>query len=430
MSRSLFSRLTALGLCAALFSIAAGSAKAKSVPETLAGRRFLTLPGRDWKLLWHDEFDGDRLDESRWSVGLPWIGDDGTNRHHNRQYASAIADDDVKVYGGALHLTTQRREIVHPNGAVYRYSEGLITTSGKFQAEYGYFEIRAKLPTEAGPGTWPAFWMLSKGWPPEMDVIEYWGSDNRIHQGTVTRRLDGGQRWDSYHQSEVSLNGWRTFGLEWGPGYQIYNVDGKITNAIYGGYLPSEPFYLLLNSGIESNRPPRPGTTFPNDFVVDYARVYARPDVPALLDGGFEDPTLGPWRRVGETAVVEEGTSKGGRVLRADGGISRRSENSAARSGAEQTVCGLKPGGSYRLSARVRTTGSSAAFLGAKGANGAERLSPGEKSAGWKRIGFDFTLGPDEDAATALCAVEGDGAAFFDDVRLERLPDSGAAKTN
>ena len=55
-----------------------------------------------WRMTWHDEFDGAALDATKWSIGLPWKGDDGTNRHHNSQYASVITDEDVKVEDGHL----------------------------------------------------------------------------------------------------------------------------------------------------------------------------------------------------------------------------------------------------------------------------------------------------------------------------------------
>ncbi|MBW3622533.1 MAG: family 16 glycosylhydrolase [Armatimonadetes bacterium] len=415
--------ILSVALCAGVGAIAraADPAKSSGAPSTLAGCEFLTVPGRLWKLLWHDEFNGTRLDESKWTLGLPWTGDDGTNRHHNSQYASYIMDDDVNVSGGALHLTTQRRDVKNPSGRVYHFTEGLITTSEKFDATYGYFEIRAKLPTEAGPGTWPAFWMLSKGWPPEMDVIEYWGSDSRIHQGTVTRKPDGGQRWDSYHRHHVSLSGWHTYGLEWGPGYQIYNIDGDVTLAVYGDHLPQVPHYLLLNSGVETGRPPRPGTTFPNDFVVDYVRVYARPTVSALLNGGFEGESLAPWSRMGESAIVDYGARTGNRVLRADSGVSLKETKGTERSGAQQTVYGLEPGAEYRLSAWVRTTGESAALLGVKGSGEREQVTPGRRSSRWIRESLTFTPETNASSATIFLASQGGGTAYFDDVRVERI---------
>ena len=33
-------------------------------------------------------------------------------------------------------------------------------------------------------GTWPTFWMLKSGWPPEIDVAEWFKSqNNRMHTG-------------------------------------------------------------------------------------------------------------------------------------------------------------------------------------------------------------------------------------------------------
>ena len=45
---------------------------------------------------------------------------------------------------------------------------GLISSVEKFH--FGYFEIKAKLPT--GYALWPAFWMYGAPWPPEIDILE------------------------------------------------------------------------------------------------------------------------------------------------------------------------------------------------------------------------------------------------------------------
>ncbi|HEX8237505.1 MAG TPA: family 16 glycosylhydrolase [Abditibacteriaceae bacterium] len=392
-----------------------------SAPATLAGRDFLTILGKEWKLLWHDEFSGPQLDKTKWSIGLPWGGTDGTGRHHNENYASYIMDDDISVRGGRLHLTTQRRDVTDSKGRVFHFTEGLITTNKTFRATHGYFEIFAKMPTEAGPGTWPAFWTLADGWPPEFDIIEYWGSDNRIHQGTATRKPEGGERWDSYHRSQASLSGWHTYGLEWGPGYQVYNIDGKVTYTVYGAHLlPDRAHYLLLNSGVDARRPPRPHTTFPNDFIVEYVRVYARPDVPALLNGGFENEALAPWSRSNEAAIVDYESRSGKRCLRLDSG---GTEGDKAASSAQQTVYGLKPNARYRLTGYATTSGGAMAHLGVREHGGEQTVTPlgVTKSASYRPLVLSFTTGPQATSATVFCRVDGDGSAFFDDIHLERI---------
>lgn len=253
--------------------------KRKLAPPTLAGCDFLTQPGSRWPLLWHDEFDSGRLDPSKWSLNLPFPGDDASHRHHNRQYASCIVDDDVQLIGGQLQLLTRRQNVLDPAGRAFGYTEGFIHTRGKFAYTFGYCQVRVKVPIDAGPGLWPAFWMLTAdGWPPEDDVAEFWTGRPlpHTHQGLAYRDADHRVQWDSVHEDAV-LPGFHTFGMEWGPGYQIFNRDGVIRLRVAGPQVPRRPMYLILNSGVASHPAPPAGTHFPNAFVVDYVRVYSYP---------------------------------------------------------------------------------------------------------------------------------------------------------
>lgn len=62
---------------------------------------------------------------------------------------------------------------------------------GGFSQQYGYFEMRAKMPD--GPGVWPAFWLITGLSYPrgEIDVIEYYGHDrNHFFSATAVWRAD------------------------------------------------------------------------------------------------------------------------------------------------------------------------------------------------------------------------------------------------
>lgn len=82
-----------------------------------------------------------------------------------------------------------------------RYYTGWIGTGQTWGQRYGYYEIRAKIPQ--GRGHWPAFWLapVTKGWPPEIDVMEAFGrgigkptpQDNHFNVATFfdARDIDG-----------------------------------------------------------------------------------------------------------------------------------------------------------------------------------------------------------------------------------------------
>ena len=285
-----------------------------SATPTLSDKTFLTLPGEQWKLLFNDEFDGTQLDTTKWTSGLSWRGDDGSSRHHNSQYASYITDDNVQFSDGNLELLTRKQDVTTPRGKTYNYTQAFIQTDGKFSYTYGYCEVRVKVPTKDGPGLWPAFWMLSHGWPPEDDVAEFWTGRPlpHTHQGFAYRDPNGRVKWDSNHKDSI-LDGFHTFGMEWGPGYQLFNRDGVITNTSYGSKVPGVPMYLILNSGVASNPAPTARTVFPNAFLVDYVRVYSRPPVPTILNTGFESDTLAPWSTRDEAPKVVKTNAHSGR---------------------------------------------------------------------------------------------------------------------
>ena len=375
--------------------------------EVLEPRRLLSAPGPNWKLVWSDEFNGSHLDTSKWSVGFPWTGPDGTNRDLGSDYLSYITDNNVTVSGGALHLTTQNQQVTDPSGTVFNYTSGMITTADKFSMLYGYVEIRAQLPTGDGPGLWPAFWMLANGWPPEDDVAEFTTSDNRFHQGLAYESASGPQ-WDDTNSNAPLPQGFHTYGMEWGPGYQIFTMDGQITHVTRGSYVPNVPMYLLLDSGIQAQAPPTDATVFPNSFDVDYVRVYKRNAAPYVENGDFEGGSLGLWKPINDASVVTNHANSGSDALQLYG-------YSAT---AQQVITGLKPRTTYVLTAYAETDGTSQATLGVSGFGGSD-VTAGTDSASYVPLTVTFTTGRGQTSATIYgLQSSGAGDVWFDDFAL------------
>ena len=99
--------------------------------------------GKDWKLIWQDEFDGPKLDETKWNR----LGD-------SKRRDGFWIKDDVYLSGkGTLLLRTKK------DGE--RYTCGAVNTQGKFEHAFGYYVARCKMPEQ--PGHCPAFWMMCSG---------------------------------------------------------------------------------------------------------------------------------------------------------------------------------------------------------------------------------------------------------------------------
>ncbi|HVV00694.1 MAG TPA: hypothetical protein VHH88_04985, partial [Verrucomicrobiae bacterium] len=90
--------------------------------QSAATNEFLPAPpaGKQWKLIWHDEFDGQKLDETKWNRLGDWKRRDG-------YWVKA----DAGLSGnGTLVLSTRK------DGE--RYTSGAIDTQGKFEHAFGF----------------------------------------------------------------------------------------------------------------------------------------------------------------------------------------------------------------------------------------------------------------------------------------------------
>lgn len=221
-------------------------------------------PGKAWKLVWRDEFEGTQLDETKWNRLGDWKRRDGF-----------WVKEDAAVDGqGHLVLRTKK------DGD--RFTCGAVNTRDKFQHAFGYYVARCRLPKQ--PGHWPAFWMMCDGVGhvgeegrdgTEIDVFEApWRDD----------QLTSNLHWDGYAKDHKSAGvkfrvpgvteGWHTFGLLWKPDEYVFYVDGKETWRTTGGGVSQVPEYLKLTEEIGDWAGDIKKATLPDIFEVDYVRVY------------------------------------------------------------------------------------------------------------------------------------------------------------
>ncbi len=247
-------------------------------------------------LVWSDEFTGTSVDPAKWEF---MIGD-GTAYgnpgwgNNELQYYTARPENAV-VSGGLLRIIARQENFGGKN-----YTSARMRSRNRAEFLYGRMEARIKLPST--PGIWPAFWMLPTdspygGWAAsgEIDIMESVNFANTIY-GSIHF---GGAWPNNTHLTGTRSAGidysqdFHVYGIEWGPQSIRWYVNGityYIVNSAfwYTSAAPGDdnapfdhPFHFLLNVAVGGNFPGNPtgSSTFPQEMVVDWVRVYQ--DLPA-----------------------------------------------------------------------------------------------------------------------------------------------------
>lgn len=170
----------------------------------------------------------------------------------------------------------------------YDYTSGVLTTQNIFTQQYGYFEVRAKLPA-GGQGLWPAFWMLPSGgnWPPELDILEAISSAPfYLHQGYHSNHGNDGIAENTPNNNTRDFH---TYGMDWNKDTITFYYDGQARWTFDTPDDLHSPMFMILNQAIGGNWAGSPdGTTdwSQANYQVDYVRAYQH--------GGASTPTPTP----------------------------------------------------------------------------------------------------------------------------------------
>ena len=246
-----------------------------------------------YELVWSDEFSTEGLpDSTKWSydVGTACNQPPGCGWGNNElQYYTEKRQQNARIENGHL-IIEAHNELYLENRS---YTSARLVSKNKGDFEYGRVECFAKLPS--GKGTWTAFWMLPTnweygGWPlsGEIDIMEYVGYEKDSIYGTVhTKAYNHGQKTHKGGASyfpDVNTN-FHLYAIEWTPEKIDFFVDDNkyFTFENEGKTFEEWPFdktfHLILNLAVGGTWGGKKGidnSAFPQQFVVDYVRVYQK----------------------------------------------------------------------------------------------------------------------------------------------------------
>lgn len=271
----------------------AGPSPATSTPVSPSAPNAPSTPAA-WTLAWSDEFDGPAgtlPDSTKW---VRETGGQGWGNQELEYYTTSATNASLD---GSGNLAIVARAETAPGPCWYgtcRYTSARLKTHGKFAQTYGRFEARLRIPY--GQGIWPAFWMLGDdidrvGWPTsgEIDVMENIGKEPFTVHGTMhgpgysgANAIGGAAALES--GAKIS-DDFHVFAVEWEPLVIRWLLDGRVYRTSTPASLPQgarwvfdHPHFILLNVAVGGAWPGSPDatSTFPQQMLVDYVRVYKK----------------------------------------------------------------------------------------------------------------------------------------------------------
>lgn len=270
-------------------------------------------PNSSYKLVFADDFTGTTLDTFKWNYNYSW-----GNTHNHSAYMSP---NQVKVGNGVLNLQAINQR--HPNAQDFwhadfgqqtmNYTSGAINSSGKFNFTYGYFEASIKQPSALG--SWPAFWMLKSGWPPEIDIMEFVHTDNEGDGNTRYRTIANyhytnnsganASYYKEYWQGQDLTTSYHTYGLEWTSTRLNFYLDGTLIHQVtdVNAIADASQMYLILNHAVGGWAGTPVASNYPADMLVDYVKVWQLPGSTSATTTWNTNAASGSWDTAGNWSV-------------------------------------------------------------------------------------------------------------------------------
>ncbi|HFR3405800.1 TPA: family 16 glycosylhydrolase [Streptococcus suis] len=282
-------------------------------------------------LVWSDEFDGDKIDESKWQII------DGMWNHaaiYNRKAVSIKKEGDKSYLSirTTNHNTTD--ELIKAVG-LDRYndtklpekvtwSSGRLESKDKYSFQFGRMAVRAKV--NDSKGIWPAIWMLAQDETghDEIDVLEYlgqnpWEAWTTNHFGILAKNKEShGVPIKNY---EAWSQEFHVYEVEWTPDVIKWYIDGKFVFQTMRGKdrdgMHTRPMFPILETQVGDGWVgdvdySKNMTKQDSEYLIDWVRVYQKAGQDKVYfdnldDATASDYTIKPSEKRGRLVSVSHG---------------------------------------------------------------------------------------------------------------------------
>lgn len=260
------------------------------------------IPENDWQLIFNEEFSDPILDKSKFNDEnylIHWTTPD------NARAKYTLADGNIslnipKEPAPWWHGTDKQKLSSIQTGmrdGMHRFDKNLCTITdhhpaiNNFITQYGYFELRAKVPSAGGIHS--AWWMIGaenfRNQQAEIDIFEILGPEvgpkwSKVRAGVHPWGDPEIRRETLYYHVKADLESdFHTYGFLWEPEGMKFYFDGKLVRT--SKQSPNYKMLTLLGiyegwNGITWSKNPDPNdTNYPKQFTIDYFRAYQTPEM-------------------------------------------------------------------------------------------------------------------------------------------------------
>lgn len=244
-------------------------------------------------LLFQEEFEGNRLDPAKWlPLYFPHAAADLERCRPSYYLKDSVLylyiDESTPCYAKdspmkVSSVQTVEKNLLHPGAGEVNLRE--VAPFEGFATQYGYFEMRAKLP-RCGGGGHMAWWLVGtqddaapdgsgSRQTGEIDIVETLFSQNRLFRPSVHRWTDPLLR--EFHEETLLPNfndsAFHVYGLDWSERGLRFYLDGRCLSQT--DQSPAYRMGMFLGVYTNCDWSGQDNGVYPKCLCVDYIRVYA-----------------------------------------------------------------------------------------------------------------------------------------------------------
>jgi beta-glucanase (GH16 family) len=210
-----------------------------------------------WREVFHDGFTGSELNAASWVTCYDWNNHGCTNAgNHELEW---YQPDQVSVADGTLTLTAKRQATTDPDGTVYPWTSGMVSTGRETKSlpprqtfTYGYFSARIKVPSQLG--MFPAFWLMPQtgSTPPELDVVEFNGNEQTALMTLHWADSAGADKFSQTLYGPADFPAaFHQFAIDWEPKSVTWYIDGVARRTVTDtAIIPKVPMEMLFTLAV------------------------------------------------------------------------------------------------------------------------------------------------------------------------------------